>query len=83
MIDDLQFLFGVNDVFKTQVTEIKIDETQIANIKTPAKLEQEIMKLYKVKAGDLAIIQWKNLEDDILVSTDRTIFVSGRVSELI
>lgn len=79
MIDDLQSLSDSNDVFQAQISGISVDASQVAGIKTPAKLEQIITKNYEVKPGNLLIIEWKNLEDEILVSSDRTIFISEKV----
>lgn len=78
-VEDLQSLFNLNDIFSARVTELRIEASRVANIKTPAKLEQEVLKNNQVRAGDLAIIEWKNLQEDILVSSDRTIFVSDKV----
>lgn len=83
MIEDLAGLFKSNDIFKAKVSGVTIDPMEIANVKTPIKLEQLIMKHYKIKPGNLLIVEWKHLEDEILVTSDRTIFVSEKVGELI
>lgn len=83
LIEDLEALFASNDIFKARVAGINIDPSQVANIKTPVKLEQLVMKHYEVKPGNLLIIEFKNLEDEILVTSDRTIFISDKVGELI
>lgn len=80
-LEDLQGLFNSNEIFSAKVTPITIDAATVANIKTPAKLEQEILKLHTVKPGDLIIIEWANQREDIYVSTDRAIFISERVGE--
>jgi hypothetical protein len=80
--DDLESLFGTNEIFSAKVTGINADASQVSGIKTPARLAQLIMKQFTVMPGNLLIIEWKNLEDDVLVSSDRTIFVSDRVGEL-
>ena len=79
--EDLESLIGTNEIFSAHVTGINVDLAQVANVKTPARLEQLIVKQFTVKPGNLLIIEWKNLEDDILVSSDRTIFISDRVCE--
>jgi GPI-anchor transamidase subunit S len=81
MIEDLEGLFKFNDIFTASVTGINIDNSKVAGVKTPAKLEQLITKKNDVKSGDLLIVEWKNLEDEILVSSDRTIFISDKASE--
>lgn len=80
-LEDLQGLFNSNEIFSAKVTPVIIDAAKVANIKTPAKLEQEILKLNPVKPGDLVIIEWGNQKEDIYVSTDRAIFISERVGE--
>lgn len=79
--DGLTSLFGTNEIFSARVTEINADASQVASVKTPVKLAQLIMKQFAVKPGNLLVIQWENLEDDVLVSSDRTIFISDRVGE--
>lgn len=80
-LEDLQGLFNSNEIFSAKVTPVNIDAAKVANIKTPAKLEQEILKQNPVKPGDLIIIEWANQKEDIYVSTDRAIFISERVGE--
>ncbi|CRL06983.1 CLUMA_CG019975, isoform A [Clunio marinus] len=79
-VDDLQSLFDTNDIFKANISGLNIESSQTANIKTPAKLEQMIMMHYKVKPGNLLLIEWKNLEEDVLVTSDRTVFISENVA---
>lgn len=81
MLEDLQGLFNSNEIFSAKVTPVIIDPAKVANIKTPVKLEQEILKVNPVKPGDLVIIEWGNQIEDIYVSTDRAIFISERVGE--
>lgn len=78
-IEDLGALFGSNDIFNAHVSGINLDPSVIADIKTPAKLEQLLMKQHEVKPGNLLIIEWKNLKDEILVTSERTIFISDKV----
>lgn len=79
--EDLESLFQTNDVFKARVNIIELNPPDVANVKTPAKLEQLIMKHYEVKPGNLLIVEWKSLQDEILVTSDRTIFISDRVGK--
>jgi len=82
MIEDLQFLFNSNDVFDATINGINVDASLLANIKTPARLESIITQYHPIEAGNLVIIEWKNMEDEILVTSDRTIFVSSTVCKL-
>lgn len=79
--EDLESLFGSNEIFSAHVTKINVEASKVVDIKTPVKLEQTIMKQHEVKPGNLLVIEWKNLQDDILVSSDRTIFISEKVCE--
>jgi hypothetical protein len=81
MTKNLAGLFQSNDIFKAHVTGVNIDADTVASIKTPAKLEQLILKQYQLKPGNLLIIEWKNLEDEIVVTSDRTILISEKVGE--
>lgn len=82
MIDDLGALFDSNDIFKAKVASVNVDPSEVKDIKTPAKLEQLIMKQHDVKPGNLLIVEWKSLKDEILVTSERTIFISDKVCEL-
>lgn len=79
MAEDIEALFGTNDIFKAHMTSVNVDASQTANIKTPFKLAQLVMKQYEVKPGNLLIVEWKNLEDEVLVTSDRTVFISDKV----
>lgn len=81
VIEDLEALFSSNDIFKAKVSGVNADPSEVSDIKTPAKLEQLLMKQHEVKPGDLLIVEWKNLEDEILVTSERTIFISHKVCE--
>lgn len=83
IVNDLNSLFNANDIFSANLKEIVIDAKSVESIKTPVKLEQAVMKNHAISEGDLLIVEWKNLEDEILVSSDRTIFVSDKICELI
>ena len=82
IIDELELLFDSNDIFKAKISGVDVEPSEVANVKTPAKLEKLITKHHETRPGDLLIIEWKSLEDDILVSSDRTIFVSEKVGKL-
>lgn len=79
IFNDLNSLFNTNDIFSANLKEILIDSNLVDSIKTPVKLQQSVMNKYKVTVGDLLIVEWKNLQDEILVSSDRTIFVSDKI----
>lgn len=81
VVNDLTSLFNANDIFSAALKEIVIDPKTVEQIKTPVKLEEVVMQHHKVAPGDLLIVEWKHLGDEILVSSDRTIFVSDKICE--
>lgn len=82
IVEELGLLFDSNDIFKAEVSGVDVQASDVANVKTPVKLEQLITKKHETKPGDLLIIEWSSLQDDILVTSDRTIFISDKVGEL-
>jgi hypothetical protein len=81
IINDLNSLFNINDIFSATLKEISIDSKIVENIKTPVKLEQVVTKGHRMKPGNLLIVEWPSLQDEILLSSDRTIFISDKVCE--
>ncbi|KAG5670387.1 hypothetical protein PVAND_000656 [Polypedilum vanderplanki] len=79
-IDELEVYFRNNDIFGAKLIPIKLTDMEFVNIKTPAKLEQILNKHYEIKAGNLLVAEWKNLEEEILVTNERTIFISPKAS---
>lgn len=82
IIEELNVLFDSNDIFKAKVEAVDVPLSEVANVKTPVKLEQLITKRHLTKPGNLLIIEWNNLEDDVLVTSDRSIFISNKVGKL-
>lgn len=81
MTEQLESLFDSNDIFKAKVVGVNVPQSETANIKTPVKLAQIVTKHHPVKPGDLMIVEWKHLGDDVLVTSDTTIFISDKVGE--
>lgn len=82
MTEQLEGLFNSNDIFKARVTGVNVPQSEVANVKTPVKLAQIVTKHHPVKPGDLMIVEWKHLEDEVLVTSDTTIFISEKIGEL-
>lgn len=80
LTEELEAYFNSNDVFSAIINPLTIDKMEFANLKTPAGLEKVLMKNQEVKAGNLLVAEWKALEDDVLVTSDRTIFISEKTS---
>lgn len=78
--EELEAYFQSNDVFSARINPLTIDKMELANLKTPAGLEKILMKSQEVKAGNLLVAEWKALEDDVLVTSERTIFISEKAS---
>lgn len=75
--EELEAFFKSNDVFNAKIKQIKINPMEV---KTPAQLEQLITKQHQIKPGNLLIAEWKALQEDILVTSERTIFISQKAS---
>lgn len=78
--EELEAYFQSNDVFKAKIIKIKVDQAEIGSVKTPAKLEQILAKHYEIKPGNLLIAEWKALQEDVLVTSERTLFISDKTS---
>lgn len=80
LAQELDTFFKGNDIFGAKIIKIKFDPSELTNIKTPAKLEQILAKHYEIKPGNLLIAEWKALEEDVLVTSERTIFITDKTS---
>jgi phosphatidylinositol glycan class S len=78
--EELEAYFISNDVFNASIVKIKVDQAELQNVKTPAKLEQILAKHREIKPGNLLIAEWKSLEEDVLVTSDRALFISDKTS---
>lgn len=81
VMDELEVFFRNNDIFNAKLIAIKLDPTKAATIKTPAKLEKVLTETYAIKPGNLLIAEWSSLEDEILVTSERTLFISPKACE--
>lgn len=80
LTNELEAYFRANDVFNATIIQLSADKMEINNAKTPAKLEKILTTNRKTNAGNLLVAEWKNLEDEILVTSERTIFISEKAS---
>jgi GPI-anchor transamidase subunit S len=78
--EELQAYFQGNDVFDAKLIPIKINREEVSKVKTPAMLEKQLLKINEIRAGNLLIAEWKGLEDEVLVTSERTIFISEKAS---
>jgi hypothetical protein len=53
-----------------------VSEEILKTVKTPAGLESKLIKEYGVKAGDFIFVEWSNLKEDALVTSERSAFIS-------
>ncbi|XP_065076365.1 GPI transamidase component PIG-S-like isoform X1 [Ochlerotatus camptorhynchus] len=74
--------FENNFVFNLQLEEFSLDPTIAESTKTPAALEAAILTRYPLGLGEFALIEWGKLEDDVLVTSERTAFISESATSL-
>lgn len=79
ILEELEVFFRNNEIFKVKINPINLNQDEIKNIKTPARLEKVLNQNYVTKAGNLLIAEWKSLEDEVLVTAERTLFISSKV----
>ncbi|XP_053679309.1 GPI transamidase component PIG-S [Anopheles nili] len=79
---ELRKKFEQNFVFDLELQLLSLDTETLSTIKTPAKLESELLNRYPASVGDFLFIEWHKLDDDILVSSDRTAFISESATSL-
>lgn len=78
LTEELNAYFQNNDVFKAIINPLPIND--VVSVKTPAGLEKVLTQKQQIKPGNLLIAEWKTLEDDVLVTSERTIFISEKSS---
>lgn len=78
LTEELNAYFQSNDVFKAIINPLPIND--VVSVKTPAGLEKILTQKQEIKPGNLLIAEWKTLEDDVLVTSERTIFISEKSS---
>ncbi len=74
--ETLESLFKTNEVFNVEIASVDIDPKSVEDLKTPAALEAKIFKKHPQKIGELLLVEWWKLKEEILVTSDRTIFLS-------
>ncbi|XP_049284416.1 GPI transamidase component PIG-S-like isoform X1 [Anopheles funestus] len=79
---ELRKKFEQNFVFELDLQLLSLDAEILSTIKTPARLETELLQRYPTAVGQFLFIEWDKLDDDILVTSDRTAFISESASSL-
>uniref|UniRef100_A0A2M4BID8 Putative gpi transamidase complex n=1 Tax=Anopheles marajoara TaxID=58244 RepID=A0A2M4BID8_9DIPT len=79
---ELRKKFEQNFAFELDLRELLLDPDTVAASKTPAKLESELLKRYPTSFGEFLLIEWNKLDDDILVTSERTAFISESATSL-
>lgn len=51
------------------------------SVKTPAGLENLISKEYKINEGDFIFLEWPKLQEEILLTNERTAIIRSDTSE--
>lgn len=81
MIKDLENQFNNHQFLKISFIPLTLDDEAFKSSKTPAGLEKNLLLKYKKFGyGDFIFIEWLRLTDDILVTADRTAFMSPQVT---
>uniref|UniRef100_A0A182NLH8 uS12 prolyl 3-hydroxylase n=1 Tax=Anopheles dirus TaxID=7168 RepID=A0A182NLH8_9DIPT len=79
---ELRKKFEQNFVFDLDLQLLSLDAETASAIKTPARLEAELLQRYPTSVGQFLFIEWHKLDDDILVTSDRTAFISESATSL-
>ncbi|XP_058812173.1 GPI transamidase component PIG-S-like isoform X1 [Topomyia yanbarensis] len=82
LLFELRKKFEHNFVFNLQLEDFSLDPSIASSAKTPAALETAIFKRYSLGIGDFVLIEWGKLEDDVLVTSERTAFISESATSL-
>ncbi|XP_062534059.1 GPI transamidase component PIG-S-like isoform X1 [Armigeres subalbatus] len=82
LLFELSKKFENNFAFNLQLEEFTLDPSLVDAAKTPAALEAAILKKYPLGLGDFVLIEWNKLEDDVLVTSERTAFISESATSL-
>lgn len=53
-----------------------------SSVKTPAGLENLILKDYNIMKGDFVFMEWPKLQEEILVTNDRTALIRSDTCKL-
>lgn len=61
---------------KINFYQILIDDKHAYDALTPASLEAIILQKYAVTAGDFMFIEWTKLDEEILVTSERTALIA-------
>ncbi|XP_031632221.1 GPI transamidase component PIG-S isoform X2 [Contarinia nasturtii] len=59
---------------------IQIEDTLLAKVNTPASLESTVLKKYPLKSGEFMLLEWTKFTEDILVTSDRSAFISSQTT---
>ncbi|XP_055523531.1 GPI transamidase component PIG-S-like isoform X1 [Wyeomyia smithii] len=82
LLFELSKKFENNFVFNLQLEDFTLDPAVANAAKTPAALEAAILKRYPLEAGNFVLIEWGKLEDDVLVTSERSAFISESATTL-
>lgn len=74
------FLRSNVELFQLTFLPVNITEDLVKNIKTPALLERNILKTFKINSGDFLFLEWEKFTEDILVTSERSALISSQTS---
>nr|XP_019537101.2 GPI transamidase component PIG-S isoform X1 [Aedes albopictus] len=82
LLFELRKKFENNFVFNLQLEDFSLDPALVEAAKTPAALEAAVLKRHPLGLGEFALIEWNKLEDDVLVTSERSAFISESATSL-
>lgn len=93
LLEELNALFGPNEndtavddrrLLQVRFVGVEVDAIVARSVKTPAELEAEVLRSYRLRAGDYLMLEWPRMrEDDVLVTGERTALFSASVGEFL
>lgn len=70
----------LSDVLSLKFYKIDIPEDETKSAKTPATLELRILNKYNLRPGDFIFLEWEKLNEDLLVTSERSALISSHTS---
>lgn len=70
-------------MFNLELEDFTLEPEVVKAAKTPAALEAAILKRYPLGLGEFVLIEWPKLGEDVLVTSERSAFISESASEFI
>ncbi|XP_061397087.1 GPI transamidase component PIG-S [Musca vetustissima] len=79
LINELKEEYGKSDIWSLEFVH-KNNFEKANTAKTPAALEALILKEVKLREGDFAFIEWPKLQEEVLITNERTALIRSDAS---